>query len=394
MIFNNIKKLDYLLVFINNGHLDVYNNNRIDGVGEKTISKLKDAFTIILYPIKLLFKKDLKFIISDTWLVYQSKNNHKALLPLKDKSKTFINPQKNLVYRYLFFYKILYTIPLIIFLIWENKIKWFLYYFEVLGYFEESKRLLKKYNPTKIVFANDHNPYQISLKLAAKALGIETFYIQHACVAKNLPPLDFTVSFLDGFDALNKYKEIGPIIGEIELIGAIRFDHNKIILNKNKTINTIGIALNAYDKISDTNRLIHKLMTVFLNINIIIRFHPSMKSISIDKKHKVSISHQEEVLDFLGKIDLLIAGDSSIHLEATIMNVVPVYYKITNNQIFDIYEFIKNNLVYNAKTTKDLIEYIKINIKNKTQVTNRIKYYDEYYNSGVDYKKILKKYNL
>ena len=389
--FLSIEKLHFM---VNNGHLEMYlKNTERKRVVTKSIKNRLNYFLGLI--INLLKKNEIDNNI-DTWLLYETKNNLNTLLPLKSKKNIIVKPNNNIIYNYLFFYKLFYFIPLLIYLIKKNKIKWFFLYFDSLGILEESERILKKYKPKKVVFANDHNPYQVALRIKAQKLKILTFYVQHACVGMNMPPLEFDVSFLDGLDAYNKYKKIGDIKGKIELTGVIRAHSKKLKVNTNKKVKRIGIALNKYDKIDDVKKTIDKILEIKEVQEIHIRLHPgdSRTLIYNSEKIKYSDSKKEISFKFLEKIDLLIAGDSSIHLDAAILNVVPLYFKFSKHNVFDIYEFVKNGLVIYSKDIENLICILKKEIIIKTNVLNRAAYYDEYIRKGVSYKEILEKYNI
>src|SRR5690606_18182252 len=60
------------------------------------------------------------------------------------------------------------------------------------------RSLLDFYKPKNIFFSNDHTPAARALLIAAKDLSIKTIYLQHAAVSTIFPPLNFSLSLLDG----------------------------------------------------------------------------------------------------------------------------------------------------------------------------------------------------
>ena len=400
MRFERFDILDKILFIIDNGLIKDLNYNlpkSKKSFFELFIIKIISKFNVIFfYPIKLLFKRDKLIAENRNWLIFESLNNYNTLKTLSNTKNVFIKPNDTIVYRYLFFYKVIYFFPLLIWLYNQNKLRWFFIYYDILGVYEESQRIIKKYVPKKIIFANDINPYQVALKLAAKKINIPTYYFQHACISKYMPPLDFDVAFLEGQDSLQKYKEIGEINSEIELIGMIKYQNSKYKLNKNKEVKKIGIAFNTLDKIDDILNTIKVLSDRFPNVNFYIRQHPRDKRELgfLGQKINYSDSKHENVFDFIEKIDLLIAGDSSIHLEAALLNVVPVYFKFSRSDLFDVYGFVKNKLVFYARNIETLCLYITGQIQSKDEVIQRTKYYNEYIRTGVDYISIFHKHGL
>lgn len=354
---------------------------------------------ILLYPFRIFFKSNKKIqsnLKNKDWFFYESINNYESLVPIYSKNKIFVKPNFDIIYRYIFIYKFIWLVPLLIKLIKENKLKWFFAYFEILGVREESIRILKIYKPQKIIFSNDHLPYQTAIKNAAHELNIKTYYFQHACVLNNFPKLNFSVSFLEGQDSLFKYKNVGEIRGDIELIGMLKARNFSKQVNKKNKVTSIGIAYNEYDNLHDIEILILRLKNEFSELTIFIRPHPADNRIigNLKKSVEISNSKSENSFVFLGRIDLLISGDSSIHLDAVLMNVVSLYYNFSINNVFDVYSFVKNGLVQHIDNIEELVSKINNEMEIKTNVIDKAKYYDEYINSSCNFNSILNKYGF
>jgi len=407
MKFNSFQYLERVLYIIDIGLIDALNKvpntkttQQNKSILKRELKRISDKLNqTIWFPVQLLFKTQAKInkrSLKNDWLIYESLNNYNSLLPLKKVQNVFVKPNETIIFRYLIFYKIVYAIPLIFWLIKRDRIKRYFLYYDALGIIEESERLIKKYQPKKIIFANDLNPVQIALKIAARNQGVKSYYFQHACISKYMPPLDFDVSFLEGQDSYDKYKDIGEIKGKIELIGMMKFQFQNYVKNENTKVNKIGIALNLIDNLEDVKKIVEKITNEFPELTIYVRQHPRDYRDLVFENEQIILnsSIKEDVFKFLEKIDLLIAGDSSIHLEATLLNVVSIYFKFTNSIFFDVYKFVENNLVYFAKSPEDLLAFIKKQKEKKSDVIERAKYYNEFLKSKVDYKVILKKYGL
>jgi hypothetical protein len=92
-----------------------------------------------------------------------------------------------------------------------------------------------------------------------------------------------------------------------------------------------------------------------------------------------SDSKDENSSFFFKKVQCIIASESNIHLEATIQNVVSIYYKLTeeNNHYFDVYGFIDNKLIDNVTDANKLKEMLHNLRKQKPNVRYLAKYYNE-----------------
>ncbi len=252
------------------------------------------------------------------------------------------------------------------------------------GQYEACLYLLKKYQPQAISFSNDHTIEARALLLAANYLNIPTFYIQHACVRPDFPPLKFSVSFLEGQDSLDKYQKSGPVQGEVNLIGVPRItpylnQKKKVTLKGDgRKMTAIGLCANLLDPADSIEKLLRALKIHFPERNITYRPHPSdRRKIEIPTGVAISNSREENPFKFLLKQDLVIAGNTSIHYEAALLNIRAIYYKFDpEGETEDMYDFVKNELVPEATTEMELIDQIKNRHSDLVLTTDQIRYYD------------------
>ena len=238
----------------------------------------------------------------------------------------------------------------------------FIDYFAIhFGVKEGAIHYIKAHRPKLIIFSNDHNPYIRAFLLGSIKCNVPTVYIQHASVSNLFPPLSFTYSLLDGKDSLLKYESVGNCSGEIHLLGIPKYDKYISYRKDIKDLNTIGIGYNAFDDIDNINTIVSELNTKFPLKYIIIRSHPSDKrELTLSNLNNVFISNsvKENSFEFINKIDLLICGDSSLHLEAAMLNRPCVYYRFTNTDIFDYYGYLKKRINIYIKNNEELMLYI------------------------------------
>ncbi|WP_421808356.1 hypothetical protein [Flagellimonas sp.] len=372
------------------------------------LKTLPDSFTDNISPSK--FNKKAKLILKHVtadllrffkkeqipknkiWFLVLTKNNYDSLKDvqlLTDHSimisffrfRSTINKSThyyNLRFRIL--WDLIYPIAWLSYFV-KNPKKAMKYYdllLTVNGSYEESKRLIKKSTPKGIVFTNDHLVESRSMLLAAKKLGVPTYYIPHASISSFFPPLQFDYALLDGQDTLDKYRSCGVVDSKVELLGMPKFDKYVNNENTNDTVGSIGIAYNMIDEIDDVVALTKKIAESFPEISITLRPHPgdSRKLDAVPKNVKVSDSKKEVAFSFLNKIDLLIAGESSIHLEAVLYNVYPLYFCFTAHNRYDYYGYIKNGLVENLDSQTALLDKISELQHFKPDIRTRAKYYN------------------
>ena len=242
-------------------------------------------------------------------------------------------------------------------------IKYFTRLWTTYGLYKVAGEMLDKYKVKVLVLANDHNDINRCLIFNALEKGIKTVYVQHASVKKGFPRLDFTYSFLDGQESLDKYLFAGEPNGEVYLSGGVRFDflYDKIV-KRNGEVKKIGVAINMLDDFEKVKSLCLFLKKEGYN-DLILRPHPRYQHLDTEWliKNNISISNpkEESSFDFIANIDFMISNESAIHLDASIMYCPTVLYNMSDNKVLDDYNFVKNNLVKLADNDFDLLNFIK-----------------------------------
>ncbi|MFT7298013.1 MAG: hypothetical protein ACI81S_000484 [Sphingobacteriales bacterium] len=235
---------------------------------------------------------------------------------------------------------------------WNKGWKYPNLFFENYGKLEENIILLKKIKPRGVVFANDHNVQNRLFLHACKELEIKTFYLQHATVTTNFPPLAFTKSFLFGEKDKLTYESVGPSLGEVELTGPITFQHLfEIKKQGNNEGSIIGISVNLIDDLSEVTKVVREILKKTV-LRIIIRQHPrDNRSLDLkDDRLIIEPASKFELLDYFSKINFHIAGDSSIHLEASYVGITSFYHKMSGDTASgDRFAFVKEGMINEYK---------------------------------------------
>ncbi|UOQ76854.1 hypothetical protein MUN84_20540 [Hymenobacter sp. 5516J-16] len=232
--------------------------------------------------------------------------------------------------------------------------------FNAIGYYEVYVRALRHYRPRAIVFANDHNDDARALLLAARACGVPTAYVQHASVSTNFPPLGFDFSLLEGQDALDKYRQCGPVYGRTELVGMPKADAFLARKNQNPTVQRVAIAINTLDDAEAVAAAVDHLLREFSGLIFTLRPHPGdTRDFSFLRRQypqlHFSDARQQTVFEFLAEHDALIAADTSTHLEATLLNLASIYFRFgTHGVAEDYYGYVAHGLVERAHTLPEL----------------------------------------
>jgi hypothetical protein len=241
--------------------------------------------------------------------------------------------------------------------------------------------LLRRNKPKAVVVANDHVIWQRAFVKAARDEHIPTIYLQHASVTERFPPLAFDYAFLEGTDTLKKYALIGPSQAEVFLTGMPKLDAFINYLKENDQVHSIGICLNPLDTLPEVRSLCDFLKESFPELSVILRPHPGYKryknweELAYTYAWDFSNGKEEGVFQFLERVDAIVAGDSSIHLEATLLNVFPLYYSFGRPKM-DPYGYNRNGLVEYFDTPEAVRVKISELLVHTPSVRSRSKLYN------------------
>lgn len=251
-----------------------------------------------------------------------------------------------------------------------------------IGWYESTFELLKKYRPKALLLTNDHSCIPRAMLLAGKALGIPTIFVQHASVTRHFPPLAFDLSLLEGQAAWDNYKTIGNISGRVELVGMPKFDKFVSLRKKPQPIQSIGIAFNLIDDLDKILKICEQIHAQLPDIQLCLRPHPKDPV-----QHDWSATHpyiskstgaKESAFEFLGRHDAIIANNTSIHLEALLLNMPSFYLDISRAdcKVEDLYGYVANKLVPFAESADDIVMLIQKHNQQPTDLYHKAKYYN------------------
>jgi len=231
-----------------------------------------------------------------------------------------------------------------------------------------------------VAVANDHSAVNRAVVAAAIPEGIPTFYVQHASVTSSFPPLLFDYALLEGEEALHCYELAGPSQSRVFLVGMPKVDAYSQHANTHETAQVIGVCTNTLDPVERVEDLCGQIRLEFPAVPIILRPHPRDRRLSrwtdLAQKYRMELSESksEPSFGFLQRVDAIVAGDSSLHLEAVLMNVFAIYYDFELMHR-DYYGFERAGLVEYMATARDTCSRLRELALNKPSVRMRAKPY-------------------
>ncbi len=243
------------------------------------------------------------------------------------------------------------------------------------GFFLSTRLWLRKERPRGVVVSNDHTGLPRTFTMAARAEGIPTFYLQHGAGSTRNPPLAFDFALLDGRDSLEKFQAAGPSQTRVFLVGKPKSDESFSQINGRSRARSIGICTNYGDPLPRLEELCRGLRRRFPELSFRIRPHPRdrrplWRDLSQRLDMPLSDAGEESSFEFLQAVDVVIAGDSSIHVEAALMNVHPLFFDYSREGT-DTHDFQEVGLVEILSEVEDICERVRRLTEEKPDVRRK-----------------------
>lgn len=252
------------------------------------------------------------------------------------------------------------------------------------GYVIYLRFILSKNRPLLAVVSNDHSMLPRSFALVCRELNIPVAYLQHASVSEKFPKLIFDYAFLDGLDALDKYRKKGLGACAVFLSGISKLDSALVKLNesldKRKRISICPNSMDDVESVMKTAEFI--LKHVESKYEVCLRPHPGDKrrfQLWEDAAKQIGVLYSapevECSTDLILKSCFIVAADSNILLEAALLKAIPISMPFTE-EIMDYYGFIRKGVALYAKNPAGAVEIIS-NVQSSDSMYRAAKYFSQ-----------------
>jgi len=225
-----------------------------------------------------------------------------------------------------------------------------------LAWYARTIAILRSHGPGVVLVSSDANPEEAGVLGAARALGLPRVFVSHAYPTPFSPPLDFTLSILEGDAAVDAHRAKGPIGGRILLVG-IEGDSAALDPERfERTEPVIGVFPPKAFSWPTFVAIIEDCRRHFRARQILVRWHPSMlepprlHQVLSDLSGIVESDRTATLPEVAQRCDWVVAGENSnVHLPVQKLGVPTVVVKglgLYANDRSDLYGFVANGIVF------------------------------------------------
>lgn len=230
-----------------------------------------------------------------------------------------------------------------------------------IAWYARARAILHTHRPGAVLVSSDSHPEEVGFAAAARALRIPQVFVAHAYPTPLSPPLDFTLSILEGEAAVEARRRKGPIKGDVLLAGvegdSFPLDASRFA-RKQPVIGIFPPKALSWDTLS---ALIDECRRDFQAREILIRWHPSMletphlAQLIQDRSRVVETPRTASLQDVAERCDWVIGDENSnVHLQVLRLGIPTVAVRhlgIYPESRADQYGFVANGIIYPPVTT-------------------------------------------
>jgi hypothetical protein len=225
-----------------------------------------------------------------------------------------------------------------------------------IAWYARTREILAAAPPGVVVVSSDSNPEEVGLVGAARAMGIPQVFVSHAYPTPFSPPLDFTLSILEGEAAVRVRRAKGPIAGAVLLAG-IEGESAPIDVRRfERPQPSVGIFPPKVFAWETLARIVDECRAVCGARQIVIRWHPStlepprLRHVLKDLDGVIESPRSASLEQVARQCDWVIAAENSnVHLPVLKLGIPTVVVKglgLYPESRADLYGFVRSGIVF------------------------------------------------
>jgi hypothetical protein len=223
-----------------------------------------------------------------------------------------------------------------------------------LAWYARGIAMIRAAGADAVLVSSDSNPEEVGMTAAARALGVPTVFVSHAYPTPFSPPLDFSLSILEGEAEVDARRRKGPVNGEVVFAGVEGESALLDVERFERPAPVIGIFTPKAISWPKLAAVVADCREHFGAKEIVIRWHPSMLEtprlghVLADMSGIVETSPALPLGEVASRCDWVIADENSgVHLPVLKLGIptVPIR-QLGLYSRSDMYGFVANGIVF------------------------------------------------
>ena len=202
------------------------------------------------------------------------------------------------------------------------------------------------------VMSSHSNPHGVALNAAARRAGVPVILITHGMPIEPIARLDYDLAIMECDASVESYRRAGCRFGHV-IVKSHRRRFATMAPSPPQRPLTVGIFLS---KDPTEDRLMAALQALRANAHvkqIVIRPHPvnlwtrMRTSLPTGHDDRIRVSTTPSIVDDLRACDVVLAANSTVHVEALVAGKPSCYVQGLDHAPFDVQSFVRDGLVFN-----------------------------------------------
>ena len=223
---------------------------------------------------------------------------------------------------------------------------------ELLFYYQRYVQLFATRKFRMAVISSHSNPHGIALNLAARRFGVPAVLITHGMPISPVARLDYDLAIMECEASANTYRRAGCRLGRV-VVKSRKSDYVPMDLcHAPHGPLTIGVFLSKDPAEDQFVSLVRALLSHTAVKRILVRPHPVnlwpglAGRLASMKEERLHLSTGGPILDDVRGCDFVIAGNSTVHVEAVVAGKPACYVRGLDHAPYDVQSFVRDGLVY------------------------------------------------
>jgi hypothetical protein len=196
------------------------------------------------------------------------------------------------------------------------------------------------------------NPHGIAFNLAARRFGVPVVLITHGMPITPIARLDYDLAIMECDESVDVYRRAGCRLGRV-IVKSRKRDHRAMVARQTRqSALSIGLFLSKDPAEGCFVSVLRALLLDARVQRVLVRPHPvnlwpglagCLKRIG---DPRVRLSSGTSILDDVRECDYVLAGNSTVHVDALVVGTPACYVRGLDHARYDVQCFVRSGLVY------------------------------------------------